>query len=221
VTFSLLGRCARTGRLGMVVSSSSPAVAARCAFVRARVGVAASQNLTDPRLGPALLDGLAAGASAQDALTEVVARAPGREFRQLAVVDTAGRGAAHTGARALGRAAHRVGPDCVAAGNLLADATVVDALIEGFGGEGDLGDRLVAALAAGLTAGGEEGPVRSAGLVLADEVPWPVADLRVDWDDRPVERLTSLWDLWKPQLDDYVVRALDPGQAPGYMVPGE
>ncbi len=61
MTFSLVGRCADTGMLGVAVSSSSPAVAARCAHVRARVGAAASQNITDPRLGPELLDLMEAG----------------------------------------------------------------------------------------------------------------------------------------------------------------
>jgi uncharacterized Ntn-hydrolase superfamily protein len=84
-----------------------------------------------------------------------------------------------------------------------------------------LGDRMVAALAAGLEAGGEAGPVHSAGLLLADRVEWAVADLRVDWDDDPVARLAALWRLWKPQMDAYVTRALHPDAAPSYGVPGE
>ena len=84
-----------------------------------------------------------------------------------------------------------------------------------------LGDRLVAALRAGLAAGGEEGPVRSAGLVLADAVPWPVADLRVDWADDPITGVAALWELWKPQQDGYVLRALEPGAAPSFGVPGD
>ena len=65
MTFSLVGRCARTGRFGVVVASSSPAVAARCAWARAGVGAVATQNITDPRLGPRLLDLLALGRSAR------------------------------------------------------------------------------------------------------------------------------------------------------------
>ena len=87
--------------------------------------------------------------------------------------------------------------------------------------ERPLGDRLVAALRAGLAAGGEEGPVRSAGLLLADAVPWPVADLRVDWADDPIADLAGLWELWKPQSDGYVQRALDPSAAPSFGVPGD
>jgi uncharacterized Ntn-hydrolase superfamily protein len=84
-----------------------------------------------------------------------------------------------------------------------------------------LGDRLTAGLAAGLRAGGEEGPVRSAGMLICDAQAWPVTDLRVDWDDLPIERLHDLWLVWKPQADAYVTRALDPGTAPSYGVPGD
>jgi uncharacterized Ntn-hydrolase superfamily protein len=84
-----------------------------------------------------------------------------------------------------------------------------------------LGDRLVAALRAGLAAGGEDGPVRSAGLLIADAVDWPVADLRIDWAEDPVEELAALWELWKPQSDGYVLRALDPEAAPSFGVPGD
>jgi len=91
VTFSLVGRDGATGALGIAVTSSSPAVAARCAHVRAGAGAAASQNVTDPRLGRRLLDLLEAGASAGEALSRTVADAgPSAEHRQLAAVDAEG-----------------------------------------------------------------------------------------------------------------------------------
>jgi uncharacterized Ntn-hydrolase superfamily protein len=85
----------------------------------------------------------------------------------------------------------------------------------------DLGDRLIAALQAGLAAGGEEGPVHSAGLLMAGDVSWPVADLRVDWSDDPISELAALWEIWKPQMSDYIMRALNPSGAPGYGVAGD
>src|SRR3954451_8141758 len=91
VTFSLLGIDPRTGSFGAVISSSSPAVAARCLAVRAGVGAATSQNITDPRLRTRLLDLLADGASPQQAIDEVVASAPDVEYRQLAAIDGQGR----------------------------------------------------------------------------------------------------------------------------------
>ena len=206
----------------MVVTSSSPAVAARCAHARAGVGAAASQNVTDPSLGQSLLDLLASGLPAPEAMTQLVANAPYSEFRQLTCVDAGGRVASHSGERTLGRHATAEGVGCVAAGNLLADEGVPEAMVDAFeDAEDDLGDRLVDALIAGLAAGGEEGEVRSAGLVIVDTVAWPVADLRVDWHGEPIHELAGLWRVWKPQLGDYVARALDPTKAPSYGVPGD
>jgi uncharacterized Ntn-hydrolase superfamily protein len=224
MTFSLLGRCDHTGRLGMVIASSSPAVAARCAHARPGVGVAASQNVTDPRLGPALLDALARrGGDAGAALDEVIAGAAYVEHRQLMLLGTRGDPHAYTGAAALGTHGQRLGADCVAAGNLLAGERVLDAMIGSFGSSAgkDLGDRLTGALRAAVDAGGEAGPVRSAGLLLIGDVEWPIADLRVDWHDDPVSELAALWAVYRPQLEDYITRALDPSAAPGYGVPGE
>ena len=222
MTFSLAARCAESGRFGMVVTSSSPAVAARCAHARAGVGAAASQNVTDPSLGQSLLDLLASGLPAPEAMTQLVANAPYSEFRQLTCVDAGGRVASHSGERTLGRHATAEGVGCVAAGNLLADEGVPEAMVDAFeDAEDDLGDRLVDALIAGLAAGGEEGEVRSAGLVIVDTVAWPVADLRVDWHGEPIHELAGLWRVWKPQLGDYVARALDPTKAPSYGVPGD
>jgi uncharacterized Ntn-hydrolase superfamily protein len=223
MTFSLAGRCARTGMVGMVVSSSSPAVAARCAHVRAGVGTVATQNVTDPRLGPLILDLLQAGRSAAEAVAEAAAETHDREYRQLAAVDANGTTGAFSGSRTLGTHAVTHGDGAVAAGNLLANPDVPAAMVRAFEANPELhlGDRLMAALIAGLDAGGEGGPVRSAGLLLADQVEWPVADLRVDWDDDPIGRLADLWQLWKPQMGDYVTRALNPDAAPTYGVPGD
>jgi uncharacterized Ntn-hydrolase superfamily protein len=223
MTFSLAARCPATGRFGIVVTSSSPAVAARCAHARAGAGAAASQNITDPSLGRSLLDLMASGLSAPEALGQLVASIPYAAFRQLTCVDAAGRVATHSGERTLGRHAAAEGAGCVAAGNLLADEGVPEAMVDAFedGDGSDLGDRLIEALVAGLAAGGEEGEVRSAGMLIVDRVSWPVADLRVDWHGEPIHELAGLWHVWKPQLDDYVVRGLDPTQAPSYGVPGD
>jgi len=85
-----------------------------------------------------------------------------------------------------------------------------------------LGDRLIGALQAALAAGGEEGPVHSVGMLLVREVSWPVADLRIDWHETdPIGELGRLWELWQPQMDAYVTRALNPASAPSYGVPGD
>ena len=208
---------------GVVVTSSSPAVAARCAQARAGVGAACTQNVTDPSLGHRLLDALATGLDARKALDRVVAEAPHAEFRQLSVVDVNGNTAAYSGGRTLGRHRAAQGRDVVAAGNLLADEAVPQAMVDAFAAdpEAHLGDRLLAALIAGRAAGGEEGPVRSCGVVIVDKVSWPVTDLRVDWSEDPIRDLAGAWAVWKPQAEDYVTRALNPSTAPSYGVPGD
>ncbi len=222
MTLSIVARCAASGRFGVAIASSSPAVAARCAFARAGVGAAASQNVTDPSLGPRLLDRMAAGAAAADAIGALVAAADHIQYRQLTAVDAAGRSAVFSGARSLGIHAACHARDAACAGNLLDNDSVPRAMLERFGkSKGDLGERLLLALAAGMAAGGEAGEVRSAGLLMVDSVSWPVADLRVDWDDDPVRRLGTLWSVYAPQLADYVTRALDPAAAPVYGVPGD
>ena len=222
MTFSLIARCARTGQFGMVIASSSPAVAARCAHVRAGVGVVASQNITDPGLGPAVLDLLALGKSAAAALAAITAGRAHIDYRQLLVVDAAGGRAIHSGGQVLGHWGEALGQDCAAGGNLLADAGVPKAMVAGFdAATGHLGDRLIAALQAGLAAGGEAGPVHSAGLKIADKLDWPLVDLRIDWSDAPIALLAAAWEIYRPQMAAYVQRALNPTIAPSYGVPGD
>lgn len=223
MTFSIVARCADTGMFGVAVSSSSPAVAARCAYGRAGVGAVASQNVTDPSLGTRALDLLALGADADQVVSVLRASSPHMDFRQVLVVDGRGNSAIHSGPRALGVWAEARDRDVACGGNLLASADVPQRMVDAFkASSGHLGDRLIAVMRAALEAGGEAGPVRSAGMKLVDQVSWPVADLRVDWSEScPIEGLAALWEIYKPQLDAYVTRAIDPSAAPSYGVPGD
>jgi len=222
MTFSLIARCARTGQFGIVIASSSPAVAARCAHVRAGVGAVASQNVTDPALGPLLLDQMEAGLSAAGALAQITTGRPHIDYRQLLAVDARGHTAIHSGKQVLGLWGEAMGTNCAAGGNLLANDDVPAAMVAAFEtSSGPLGDRLMSALEAGLAAGGEAGPVHSAGLKLADRLSWPLADLRIDWADDPIGMLRAAWDVYHPQMQAYVQRATDPTQAPSYGVPGD
>src|SRR5690242_21820144 len=117
MTFSISARCQRTGMLGIAVSSSSPCVAARCAHARAGAGAVATQNITDPMLGPKGLDLLARGLSAKDALTTLRAEARHIDYRQLALVDRQGRTAAFSGTKTLGTHNTAAAPNVVTAGN--------------------------------------------------------------------------------------------------------
>ena len=223
MTFTLAARCAETGQFGIVISSSSPAVAARCAHTRARVGAVASQNVTDPALGPRPLDLLEAGLGAKAALAKITAGTPDIGWRQLLVVDRTGDCALFTGDRALGVPGEARADGVVAGGNLLADPGVPAAMVAAYlAARGPFGDRLLAGLTGGLAAGGEAGPVHSAGMKIADRLSWPLVDLRVDWaEEDPVSRLREAWQVYGPQAGDYVRRAEAPGAAPGYGVPGD
>jgi uncharacterized Ntn-hydrolase superfamily protein len=153
----------------------------------------------------------------------VVAAEAHPEHRQLTVVDSAGRVAHFSGARTLGTHAVATGHEAVAAGNLLAGAHVVRAMIDSYqaSAAATFEERLLAGFLGGLAAGGEEGPVRSADLAVVESAAWRVTDLRVDDADDPAAELTRLLALWLPQKRDYLTRALDPEAAPSYGVPGD
>ncbi|KQY06761.1 fimbrial assembly protein FimA [Mycobacterium sp. Root135] len=221
MTFSLVVRDGSA--FGMVVCSSSPAVASRCVHLRAGVGAVASQNVTNPHLGTLALDALAGGSDARAALETTIAGESHADYRQLIVLDASGRAAIHTGAKALGIRHEVSAVNAAAAGNMLADETVVTALLDGYltSGATTTEQRLLDGLAAALSAGGEAGPVHSAGLQVVEDVPWPVTDLRVDWHDDPIGELHRLWTVWQPQKADYRIRGLDPTAAPTYGVPGD
>ena len=222
MTLSLAGRCAETGMLGAAVTSSSICVASRCLFTRAGVGAGLTQNVTDPSLGVQMLDLLEAGADANTAISQVVAEANHIEWRQLVLLDSSGSFALHTGEKVLGRHATAEGKQCVAAANLLANEEVPQTMVTAFEqSSGHLAQRLITALEAGIAAGGEEGPVRSAGVQVVHKVSWPVVDLRVDWDENPLPKLRTIWNEYQPQLEPYVTRALNPEAAPSYGVPGD
>ncbi|MHC6225322.1 DUF1028 domain-containing protein [Pseudomonas sp. X10] len=224
MTFSIIGRCQETGQLGIAISSSSIAVGARCPWVRAGVGAVATQNITLPALGPQILDALEQEQLAPAAALDRVLSANGwSEYRQVTAIDSSGRVALFTGQEALGVHNAVAGEQCVAAGNLLSGIQVIEAMVTAFEqADGQLADRLLAAMHAAMKAGGEAGPVHSAALKVAGELTWPLVDLRVDWaDEDPIGKLDALWQDYRPQMQDYVTRALDPTAAPSYGVPGD
>lgn len=223
MTFSLVARCPDTGMFGIAISSSSPAVAARCAYARAGVGAVASQNVTDPTLGPLTLDLMQGGLAAPEAIAEIAKRGRFIEYRQVLAVDRNGRAAIHSGPNSLGIWTQAQGENVASGGNLLANEGVPQAIVDGYlASGGHIGDRLIAAMRAGLAAGGEAGPIHSAGMMIVGKVSWPVADLRCDWtEDCPIEAIATAWQVYKPQLDAYIQRALDPRAAPSYGVPGD
>lgn len=217
MTYSLTARCAGTGAFGTIVTSSSIATAARCAWA-GPMGAVATQNLSDPALGPQGLALLRQGLGAGAVLDLLLKSTRGLAHRQVAVVDRMGGMAWFSGEKAMPAHAVATGPDCVALGNLLANATVPQAMVDAFtASRGEvLAERLMRALEAGLAAGGEFDDEHGAGMLVAERHDWPVVDLRVDWHDEPVAELRRLWDRYAPQQAAYVARAMDADTAPGF-----
>jgi uncharacterized Ntn-hydrolase superfamily protein len=216
MTFTILGRCPQTGRLGGAVTTSDIAVGARVLFGQARLGVTATQHRTDPRLGPALLERLQDGHAPVQAVAAVAASTTDRGWRQLGVVDADGRCAAYSGDRVWPLSAELAGEDCLVIGNMLSGPAVAPAMRHAFeqrAGD-DLCDRLLAALDAGEQAGGETGGggLRSAALLVVERESFPFVDLRIDDDPEPLRRLGTLWDTYRTLAAHFVARALTPDE---------
>uniref|UniRef100_A6VSF2 DUF1028 domain-containing protein n=1 Tax=Marinomonas sp. (strain MWYL1) TaxID=400668 RepID=A6VSF2_MARMS len=223
MTISITAYCPDSGQFGIAISSSSIAVGARCPWLMAGVGAVSSQNITLPVLGQKTLDQLSAGSSADQALKAALAQDTFSAYRQVTVIDANGETACFSGIETLGVHHMKKGVNCVAAGNMLSDSSVIDAMVAGFeSATGELTSRLLEALKAGIQQGGEAGPEHSAAVKVVDAYPWPLVDLRVDWaDENPVDELMTLWQDYEPQMNAYVTRALDPRKAPSYGVPGD
>jgi uncharacterized Ntn-hydrolase superfamily protein len=212
MTFSIVGWCPETGQLGVAICSSLMAVAGRCAFARGGTGAVVVQNYADPRLGHHALD-LLAGGYRPDGVIKALERSEDCfEYRQLALVNGEGNTAVYDGTHPVGLHGTAQGRHCAALGNRLADPGLPAAMVAAFASaRGELADKLLAALHAAAAGGGETVPLHAAGLLVVESQAWPLADLRVDWsEDGPVAELERLWRRWRPQMRDYLTRALDP-----------
>lgn len=218
-TFTIVGRCARTGALGICTSTGEMAVGSRVPFVKTDVGAVATQALTDPRHGPAGLTLLEEGLSPAEVVERLAASDPYIESRQIAVVDGQGRTSARTGADNSDWKGHHEGEGFVAMGNRLTAGAVVDAMAAAFrdNAEAALEARLVLAIEAGRDAGGQHGGQRSAALKVCDELDYPIVDLRADDYDDPVAELRRLFDAYAPRIPYYRVRAANPTVGPFYL----
>jgi uncharacterized Ntn-hydrolase superfamily protein len=217
MTFSIVGRCPDTGMFGVAVSSSSPAVGSRCASAVSGVGAALTQNFTDPTLGRRMLELMALGARAPEAVDIVGRGAADPEYRQLAAIGVIGEPGVFTGALCLKSTGMARSAHAAAIGNLLSNSDSPARMVEAFeGARGHLASRLLCALKAGLESGGEIEDVRSAGLMVVERTAWPVVDLRIDWTDGacPIAALHDLWAVWEPRMGLYMARAVSPATAP-------
>lgn len=217
MTFSIAGRCARTGQFGVALATSSIGAGGRCPHLRPGVGAVLTQARTDPRLGPAGLGLLSAGCSAQQTIDGVVASTPHANWRQLAAITAAGDVACWTGADVGRPAGGMTLNGAVVIGNWVESEAVIAAIAAGYETDpmAELAERLVQGLESGEEEGGELDPLQSASVVVCDpDYGFPVIDLRVDLSNDPVRDLRVAWQRWQPLMDGYLQRAVDPANAP-------
>lgn len=221
MTFSLVAHDPSTGQLAVAVSSSSPSVGSRCAFARGKVGAVTTQKLTLPDIGSQVLDALEQGMMAQEALEKVIKQTPYADKRQVTVIDSKGNKAIWLGEENVSGSAQS--KNAASAGNFLAHVGVPKTMVDAFEqstGE-TLGDRILDGLQAGFDDGGEGNPIRSAALLVVEEDRFPLTDIRVDWALNPIEEVRKIYHIWKPQMYEYRVRAVDPYNAPKFYAPKE
>ena len=216
MTFSLVGMCRRTGMFGAAVTTSSIGVGSRCPYARAGVGAVLTQHRTDPTLGPRGLDLLEAGRSAQETVDAVVDGNPTIGWRQLAVIDRGGGTAFFHGDRIVSIRNAAQGASSCSIGNIVRNDGVPRAMVDAFEAAPDehLAERLVRGLEAGEAAGGELKQVKSAAVLVVHEHSFPLVDLRVELDRNPLAELRFLWEIYRPMIDIYVERAVDPDSIP-------
>jgi uncharacterized Ntn-hydrolase superfamily protein len=199
MTYSIVARDSDTGELGVAVQSHYFTVGPIVPWLQAGVGAVATQSFVEPAYGPRGLARMAAGEAAPDALTALVADDDAREVRQVAMVDAAGRVGAHTGARCIADAGHRVGDGFSVQANMMRRPTVPDAMYAAYVSSTEpLAERLVAALIAAEAEGGDIRGRQSAAIRIvraaSGDDPWNdvVLDLRVEDHPDPNPELARL-----------------------------
>ena len=205
-TFSIVGRCPRSGMLGVAVSTAVPAVGMLCPYVKAGVGAVSTQSWVNPYLAIDALRLMEEGASAPQALERVLAADDAAALRQIGAVDAQGRGTAWSGEDCTAWYGHIAGEDFSVQGNMLVGEETITAMAEAFraGAGEDLAERLLRALEAGNAAGGDKRGKQSAALRVHDREDYPWLDLRADEHPRPVEELRRIAAIARLQLLPFV-----------------
>lgn len=205
-TFSIVARCAKTGMMGVSVSTAMPAVGSNCPHAKAGIGAIATQSWVNPYLG---LDGirlLSEGFSAAATLERLLAGDPGRSRRQIGIVDAQHRSAVHSGEDCKPWFGHRQGRGYAVQGNMLTGPETVEAMEATFlscDGE-ELPERLMRVLEAGQACGGDVRGKQSAALYVTDTEDYPYVDLRVDEHVEPVAELRRVFEVAKRQLLPFI-----------------
>ena len=198
-TYSIVARDAETGEMGVAVQSHWFSVGSIVTWAEAGVGAIATQSFVEPAYGPRGLELMKSGLSANHALEALVSVDEGRDVRQVAYVDADGNVAAHTGAKCIESAGHYVGEGYSVQANMMLNDKVVPAMAKAYeGSEGDLADRLMAALAAAQSVGGDIRGKQSAAMLIVEAEstarPWAdrVLELRIEDHPTPIAELERL-----------------------------
>jgi uncharacterized Ntn-hydrolase superfamily protein len=198
-TFSIVAYDPAENAWGVAVASKFLAAAAVVSWARAGAGAVATQSFAKVSFGPDGLALMATGKSARETLDFLLANDPQQAQRQVGIVDSRGDAAAHTGSGCFSWAGHKIGKGFTCQGNILTGPDTVEAMADTFeAASGELADRLVAALLAGETAGGDKRGKEAAGvLVVRTNAGYGgdndrYLDLRVDDDSQPVQKLKKL-----------------------------
>jgi uncharacterized Ntn-hydrolase superfamily protein len=202
MTYSLVARDPETGDLGVAVQSHYFSVGSVVSWAEPGVGAVATQSFAEPSYGPRGLDLMRRGRSAAGALGELVDRDEDEAMRQVAMIDSAGRVAVHTGQACVPEAGHQVGTQMSAQANMMRNPTVPAAMVEAYSAmSGDLADKLLAALDAAEAEGGDIRGRQSAALLVVGgrptDTPWKERriDLRVEDHPEPLRELRRLMTL--------------------------
>ena len=205
-TFSIVGRCERTGQLGVAVSTADVGAGRLVTWARAGVGAVATQSWPSLYLAIDALQLMADGSGAQEALDRVLADDPGRGVRQLGAVDAAGGSATFSGDDCTEWYGGETGRGFAAQGNMLLRRDTVSAMAASFPStaELELAERLLRALEAGQGAGGDKRGRQCAALLVVDREEFPLWDLRVDEHPQPVAELRRVYEIARLQLLPFV-----------------
>ena len=201
-TFSIVAYDEKEQEWGIAVQSKIVAVGSLVPWAKAGVGAIATQSYANTTFGPKGLALLEKGLSAEEALKKLIDEDPARDVRQVGIVDAQGRVATFTGKKCHDWAGGKKGTHFVVQGNILASEKVTDEMATAFEKEkGDLGDRLIAALAAGQDAGGDKRGRQSAALLIVRKnggyagLNDRYRDLRVDDHKTPIQELKRIYDI--------------------------
>ncbi|HEX9522251.1 MAG TPA: DUF1028 domain-containing protein [Reyranella sp.] len=220
MTFSIIARCPRSGRLGLGIATFSIGAGGRCEGVLAGVGICKTQAYVNRGNDPLAIELLAQGFSPARVMQMLEANDPDHDYRQIAILDRDGAAAAHTGSGTRPWSGHRIGAGYIAFGNVLAGPKVVDAIATGFEAEPEaaLEFRLLAALEGGRNAGGQVGAQghlteRSAAICVVSDPDYPDIDVRVDLHDDAIVELRRVLEEFKRYEVFYRDRGRDPSTA--------